>query len=131
MAFAMPLFSFQSNIPEIFVVCDPLSPDHPALLGFGVSQQEMVMPNQVCAHIDAVKELKVAKRHECEECIKIGGQWVHLRTCQQCGVTLCCDNSPNQHATKHAHATEHPVIASAEPGERWLYCYPDDEFVEY
>jgi 3-deoxy-D-manno-octulosonate 8-phosphate phosphatase KdsC-like HAD superfamily phosphatase len=84
-----------------------------------------------CAHISAVHDIKKPKRHECEECVKIGGHWVHLRTCQQCGVTLCCDNSPNRHATKHAKTSEHPVIASAEPGERWLYCYPDDAFMEY
>jgi hypothetical protein len=51
--------------------------------------------------------------------------------CQTCGVTLCCDSSPNQHASKHAHASGHPVIASAQPGEHWLYCYPDEAFVEY
>ncbi len=84
-----------------------------------------------CAHLSAIKNVKHAKRHECEECVKIGSGWVHLRTCQQCGVTLCCDSSPNKHASKHAHATSHPVIASAQPGERWLYCYPDDEMAEY
>ena len=84
-----------------------------------------------CGHMDAITTLKVAERHECAECVKIGGRWVHLRTCQQCGVTLCCDDSPNRHATKHAHATGHPVISSAEPSERWLYCYPDDAFAEY
>jgi hypothetical protein len=88
------------------------------------------MPD-ACTHIAAVTTIKKAKRYECEECIKIGSRWVHLRTCQQCGVTLCCDNSPNRHATKHAGATSHPVIASAEPGERWLYCYPDEAFAEY
>ena len=51
--------------------------------------------------------------------------------CQECGVTLCCDNSPNQHATRHARATAHPVIASAEAGERWLYCYVDEQVAEY
>ena len=89
------------------------------------------MPDPACAHITAVTTIKRAKRHECEECMKIGGRWVHLRTCQTCGMTLCCDNSPNRHATKHAKATSHPVIASAEPGEQWLYCYPDDAFAEY
>jgi hypothetical protein len=89
------------------------------------------MAEAACAHITAIKDIKTAKRHECEECVKIGGTWVHLRTCQTCGVTLCCDNSPNRHATKHAKATTHPVIASAEPGERWLYCYPHDAFAEY
>jgi len=84
-----------------------------------------------CAHIAAVSTVKPAKRHACEECVKIGARWVHLRTCQNCGSTLCCDSSPNQHASKHARAIGHPVIASAEPGERWLYCYPDDAFSEY
>ena len=59
------------------------------------------------------------------------GEDVPTRICQTCGATLCCDNSPNRHATKHAKATNHPVIASAEPGERWLYCYPHDAFAEY
>jgi hypothetical protein len=67
----------------------------------------------------------------CEECVKIGSSWVHLRTCQECGETLYCDNSPKRHANKHAKASGHPVIASAEPGERWLFCYPDDAFAEY
>ena len=89
------------------------------------------MPETNCSHIEALKELKKPKAHECEECVKIHAAWVHLRTCQTCGVTLCCDSSPNRHASKHARASQHPVIASAEPGERWLYCFPDDAFVEY
>ena len=89
------------------------------------------MSDGACAHIESVTTVKHAKKRVCDECVKIGGQWVHLRTCQECGGTHCCDNSPNRHATKHAKATSHPVIASAEPGERWLYCYPDDAFAEY
>jgi len=84
-----------------------------------------------CAHINAVKGIKHAARYECEECVKVGDDWVHLRTCQTCGATLCCDSSPNRHASRHARASGHPVIASAEPEERWLYCYPDDAFAEY
>ena len=84
-----------------------------------------------CAHLDAVTKVRQAARRECEECVKMGARWVHLRTCQTCGVTLCCDSSPNRHASKHAHTSKHPVIASAEPGERWLYCYPDEAFAEY
>ena len=89
------------------------------------------MSTSACSHIAAITNVKQAARRVCEECIKTGDQWMHLRTCQECGVTLCCDSSPNQHATKHAKQSGHPVIASAEPGERWLYCYPDDDFVEY
>ena len=89
------------------------------------------MPERACAHLEAIHAVKHPKRRECEECVKIGSDWVHLRTYQECGATLCCDDSPNRHATAHAHRTGHPVIASAEPGERWLYCYPDDETAEY
>jgi hypothetical protein len=89
------------------------------------------MSAQACAHLAAITTVKPAKRRVCEECIKTGDRWVHLRTCQECAVTLCCDSSPNRHASKHAHATKHPVIASAELGERWLYCYPDQQVLEY
>jgi len=84
-----------------------------------------------CDHIQAVSSVKHARRRECEDCVKTGDEWVHLRTCQTCGGTRCCDSSPNQHASHHARASHHPVICSAEPGERWLYCYPHDEAVEY
>jgi hypothetical protein len=83
-----------------------------------------------CAHIDAVDIVKTPGRRECGECVKTGAWWVHLRTCQECGATLCCDSSPNKHASQHARASGHPVIASAEKGEHWLYCYPDDAFAD-
>jgi len=88
------------------------------------------MPN-ACAHINQIQSVVPARQHACEECVKTGSKWVHLRTCQMCGATLCCDSSPNRHATGHARATTHPVVASAEPGERWLYCYPDDAIAQY
>ena len=87
--------------------------------------------NAGCPHIESLTELKTAKAYECEECIKTGDDWVHLRTCQTCGATLCCDQSPNTHMTKHYHKTTHPVIISAEPGEKWIYCYKDDLFADY
>ena len=89
------------------------------------------MAAEICSHLQSISSLKTAKVHECEECIKIGSLWVHLRTCQTCGATLCCDSSPNRHATKHARASGHPVITSAEAGERWLFCYVDNSFAEY
>jgi hypothetical protein len=89
------------------------------------------MNDQACAHIGTVTSVKHPKKRECQECVKFGSPWAHLRTCQTCGITLCCDSSPNKHASKHARSSTHPVIASAEPGERWLYCYPDDSFAEY
>jgi hypothetical protein len=89
------------------------------------------MTAAACTHIQNVHAVKPPERHECAECVKIHARWVHLRTCQTCGVTLCCDSSPNRHASKHAGTTSHPVVASAEPGERWLYCFPDEAFAEY
>ena len=89
------------------------------------------MPEEPCAHLTAITDVRLPERRVCEECVTIHASWVHLRTCQQCGATLCCDSSPNRHASKHARASGHPVIASAEIGERWLYCYPDDEMAGY
>jgi len=84
----------------------------------------------MCHHFNPGEIIK-GKAYVCEECIKIGDTWVHLRTCQTCGKTLCCDNSPNKHATKHFHKVGHPVIISAEPGEDWAWCYADEMFIEY
>jgi hypothetical protein len=89
------------------------------------------MASNQCAHLNSISRVITAERRECEECVKTGARWVHLRTCQECGATLCCDSSPNRHASAHARASGHPVIASAEPGERWLYCYPDDILAPY
>jgi hypothetical protein len=89
------------------------------------------MSAQFCKHLSATKAIKQAAKRECADCVKIGSAWVHLRVCQECGVTLCCDSSPNRHASKHARGSGHPVIASAERGERWLYCYEDDSFADY
>jgi hypothetical protein len=89
------------------------------------------MSDAPCPHIGALPDVKRPTRQACEECVKIHARWVHLRVCQECGATLCCDDSPNRHATRHARASGHPVIASGEPGERWLYCYPHDAFAEY
>lgn len=85
----------------------------------------------ICAHLRAIKEIKVATEHVCEECVKHGWDWLHLRTCQTCGATLCCDSSPHKHMTKHFHATGHPVASSAEEGERWLWCYADEVMADY
>jgi hypothetical protein len=84
-----------------------------------------------CEHLTALDRITAPRRRQCDECVKTGGRWVHLRTCQTCGATHCCDSSPGRHATAHQRAAGHPVVASAEPGERWVYCYPDDAFAEY
>lgn len=80
-----------------------------------------------CSHLQATTTTPQAKTPEgCEECLKTGDTWVHLRLCLTCGHVGCCDSSPNQHATKHFHSTQHPVIKSFEPGEDWRYCYIDE-----
>ena len=84
-------------------------------------------PAAACPHISEITTVKRPVERKCEECVKIGAQWVHLRTCQECGKTLCCDSSPNQHASKHHAETGHQVIASFEPGERWFYDYRTEE----
>ena len=87
--------------------------------------------SSVCNHINRIEVLKYPQKQICEECIKTGNTWVHLRTCQTCGITLCCDDSSNKHMTKHFSETNHPVVISAEPGEKWIWCYQDKLFVEY
>lgn len=80
-----------------------------------------------CAHLDSVSFVDVpAEVAGCEQCLKIGGSWVHLRMCQSCGTIGCCDNSPNRHATGHFEASAHPIIRSVEPGENWSWCYLDE-----
>ena len=89
------------------------------------------MSDQICSHIRDISQIKTAEKLVCSECEKVNGTWVHLRTCQTCGLTLCCDSSPSQHMTQHFHQTSHPVVTSAQPGEKWLWCYQDESFVEY
>jgi uncharacterized UBP type Zn finger protein len=84
---------------------------------------------QYCEHIKEIRKV-TPSADGCEDCLKIGGRWVHLRMCESCGHVGCCDNSPNRHATKHYHSTQHPIVKSVEPGEEWGYCYPDDIFYE-
>ena len=80
-----------------------------------------------CNHIDEVQVLELPDPIAgCEDCLAIGGRWVHLRMCQTCGRIACCDSSPNRHASAHHHATGHPIVRSAEPGEDWSWCYVDE-----
>jgi uncharacterized UBP type Zn finger protein len=77
-----------------------------------------------CEHLIDVEPVP-AQTLGCEECLKTGMRWVHLRLCLICGHVGCCDSSPGRHATGHFHRSSHPVIASFEPGERWAWCYVD------
>jgi uncharacterized UBP type Zn finger protein len=82
-----------------------------------------------CQHITQVKDVQPHSRG-CEECLKMGSRWVHLRLCRTCGHVGCCDSSPNRHATQHFHATKHPIVSSFEPGEDWSWCYVDEMEVD-
>ena len=85
----------------------------------------------ICTHLDQVEFTELPDEIAgCEDCLAIGGSWVHLRMCQSCGHIACCDSSPNRHATKHFHHAGHPVVASFEPDERWAWCYADEEMLE-
>ena len=81
------------------------------------------MRNQ-CQHLDQSK-IRETSKHVCEDCVKTGDSWVHLRLCLSCGHVGCCDSSKNKHATKHFHSAKHPLIRSIEPGESWVWCYVD------
>ena len=78
-----------------------------------------------CTHLDQIHDVRPGT-DGCEECLASGSRWVHLRLCLSCGHVGCCDSSPNRHATKHHRATGHAIIRSAEPGERWRWCYVDE-----
>ena len=82
-----------------------------------------------CAHLEQIQEVTPSAKG-CEDCLRSGDTWVHLRLCLTCGHVGCCDSSKNRHATKHFQATQHAIIKSFEPGEEWGYCYPDDLFFE-
>jgi hypothetical protein len=77
-----------------------------------------------CTHLGFVKTAE-PRTDGCEECLKTGDAWVHLRVCRTCGHVGCCDDSKNKHATKHFRATQHPIMTSIEPGEDWSWCYVD------
>jgi uncharacterized UBP type Zn finger protein len=78
-----------------------------------------------CEHIKLIKPVKPSAKG-CEDCLKTGDTWVHLRMCLLCGHVGCCDSSKNKHATKHFHGTQHPIMRSIEPGESWKWCYVDE-----
>jgi len=87
-----------------------------------------------CHHFEHLKPVPSAKEsfaQGCPECIAMGDEWVHLRECLVCGKVGCCDSSKNKHATKHFHASKHPVMRSVQPGEAWGWCYVDELMVEF
>lgn len=84
---------------------------------------------ETCTHLDQIRDVGPNTRG-CEECLKTGDTWMHLRLCLICGHVGCCDQSKGKHATKHFHATQHPLIRSLERGEDWMWCFADEVFIE-
>lgn len=83
-----------------------------------------------CDHVkDLPAEVTPSTLEGCEDCLRIGSSWVHLRLCLTCGKVGCCDSSPNRHASKHSAEASHPIIQSFEPGEDWRWCFVDEVIV--
>jgi uncharacterized UBP type Zn finger protein len=82
-----------------------------------------------CTHLQMI-HVRSTDKHICEDCIKTGDTWVHLRLCLTCGYVGCCDSSINKHMTKHSRTVQHPLIRSIEPGEDWAYCNSDKVYLE-
>ncbi|NEW96675.1 UBP-type zinc finger domain-containing protein [Rhodopseudomonas sp. BR0G17] len=80
---------------------------------------------QRCRHLLGIHDV-IPHSLGCEECLELGDPWLHLRVCRTCGHVGCCDQSPNRHATKHFHATGHPIIEAYDPPEGWGWCYVDE-----
>ncbi|GEJ57506.1 ubiquitin carboxyl-terminal hydrolase 14 [Anaeromyxobacter diazotrophicus] len=83
-----------------------------------------------CTHLRDAGDPAPRTPDGCEECLQLGDAWVELRLCRSCGHVGCCDSSKNQHATRHFQQTRHPVIRSFEPGQRWSWCYVDQEMAQ-
>ena len=83
------------------------------------------MADPPCRHLDRVRDVRPSAQG-CEDCLRTGDRWVHLRLCLTCGHVGCCDSSPNKHATAHFHQTRHPIMRSLEPGEDWAWCFVDE-----
>jgi monovalent cation/hydrogen antiporter len=83
---------------------------------------------ELCEHLAADGEDPEPRTPgECEGCVDLDERsWVHLRLCLTCGYIGCCDSSPRRHASGHHHDSGHPVVRSAQAGERWRWCYADD-----
>ena len=80
----------------------------------------------VCKHLDHIHNVQPRTPEGCEECLKAGDTWVHLRLCLECGHVGCCDSSKNKHASKHFASTKHPIVRSLQPGEDWRWCFVDE-----
>jgi hypothetical protein len=89
------------------------------------SRAEETAMEEACRHVRQMADV-TPRALGCEECLKIGSEWLHLRLCRTCGHVGCCDESRHRHATAHFHATQHPIIEGYDPPEGWGWCYVDE-----
>jgi uncharacterized UBP type Zn finger protein len=82
-----------------------------------------------CPHVEGLQPIEPTTPNGCEECLRDGTRWVHLRLCLSCGHVGCCDSSPQRHASAHSRIDGHPVVQSFEAGEDWRWCYIDEQIV--
>jgi hypothetical protein len=80
-------------------------------------------------HLSVVRPVVPSTRDGCEDCLRVGTAWLHLRLCMSCGHVGCCDSSPQRHARRHAFGVDHPIVQSFEPGETWLWCFFDERAI--
>ena len=87
--------------------------------------------NQTCTHLDQIKDnVQPSTTKGCEDCLKIGDTWVHLRMCLTCGHVGCCNSSKNKHAQAHFETVHHPIVKSFQPDENWRWCYVDNQYLD-
>jgi CPA2 family monovalent cation:H+ antiporter-2 len=122
-AFAASAHLFRSSDAAVETVDRPAPTEKPIEVESTVTFTPH--PQGPCAHLDRIRAVHPSAPG-CEECLRMGDEWVHLRICLTCGHVGCCDSSKNKHATKHFHATTHPVMRSLEPGDTWGWCYVDE-----
>jgi uncharacterized UBP type Zn finger protein len=80
-----------------------------------------------CTHLDQITVTELPPSVDgCEDCLREGGVWLHLRLCLSCGHVGCCDDSPGRHASAHHRSSRHPLIRSLEPAEDWSWCFVDE-----
>jgi len=82
-----------------------------------------------CTHLGTIRNV-TPSADGCEECLKMGDTWIHLRICRECGHVGCCDSSKNKHATKHYHSTAHPIMETYDPPDGWGWCYIDEVMLD-
>jgi hypothetical protein len=98
-------------------------------VNFAASTRRGGAIDEACPHPPGIRDVTPSALG-CEDCLKMGSAWLHLRLCRTCGYVGCCDQSPNRHAAKHFHATAHPIIEGYDPPEGWGWCHVDKVFFD-